>query len=596
MAVQAPEPDSTGSSRCEEALSKNPKSEIRNPKGHGFSQRFCVLLIVILGLALRLTGLWWGQGYFYFGQGDGVAAYSVAVNYAQGEAKAQYLGQPNYNEHSKLPGPLWTLFCVAGLRLYGSITGVILLTILLNTIAIWLTYRLTEATLGHPASFWAALFAATTPSAVFYSVGVYNPEVMPFLGSCFCLALWKVVRKERSRHIFWVPLLLLMMPQFHMSGLALWPTTALVLALAAVRLNGPWLAAGFLAGLLLYVPYILGDSATGWQNTLGMLKGGNGFTWDALKTLTTPFNLLINWVPQWTRGAGEYRELGRACFGFFSLFLACNVLSVLVAIALFIAAILYVHRAIRSAGALADKSESVHDAGGLQTGPSFRPFRWWYRDTEVFRRCPGPLFLALMTICPLLFALISGKPFHARYALVLFPPLLALAGCGAAAWSSLFTSKASPADAEPPEDVTTKRAPRLHGFLPATIVISTCVNIYFLPAFYWHQGTVIAQGNLFVPSFRNLEQVYQHIKGDVHNMPIEVDDGSYLQSFKRDDPRRDASLIRRYVAVREMESGARSAGTEVRVFKLVRADQAQKDSKLTVYLGHEIALIATRTD
>jgi hypothetical protein len=39
-----------------------------------------VLLAVLLGLELRIAGLWWGQGYFYFGQGDGVLAYSVAVD------------------------------------------------------------------------------------------------------------------------------------------------------------------------------------------------------------------------------------------------------------------------------------------------------------------------------------------------------------------------------------------------------------------------------------------------------------------------------------------------------------------------------------
>src|SRR5215831_10947110 len=129
-----------------------------------------LLLIILLGFAIRLTGLLWGDGYCYFSQGDGIEAYSVAVNYGHREARAQYLGQPNYNEKSKLPGPLWTIFCHLGLRLGGSIRGVILEIILLNTATIFLIYKLANLTVGFPVSLWAALLFATQPWAVFYSV------------------------------------------------------------------------------------------------------------------------------------------------------------------------------------------------------------------------------------------------------------------------------------------------------------------------------------------------------------------------------------------------------------------------------------------
>src|SRR5262249_16768519 len=134
--------------------------------------------IVLLGLLLRLAAFWWGQGYFYFGQGDGIEAFSVAVNYEQGEERAHYIGQPNYNQHSNLPGPLWTLFCLAGLRAAGTMEGVVLELVFLNTATIFLIWLLADRSLGRPASLWAALLAATLPTPVFYSAGVYNPEVM----------------------------------------------------------------------------------------------------------------------------------------------------------------------------------------------------------------------------------------------------------------------------------------------------------------------------------------------------------------------------------------------------------------------------------
>src|SRR6267378_3516361 len=173
---EGPASSARQSSRLEDALQKIGSAIKRKPIGLWLS------LLILLGFILRLTSLYWGHAYVYFGQGDAVAAYSVAVDYGRGEPRAEYVGQPNYNEKSKLPGPLWAVFCFLGLRFGGSISGVIMAVILLNTTAIYLTYKLAERTLGFPASLWAAMLAATSPWAVYYSCGVYNPNVMPFLG------------------------------------------------------------------------------------------------------------------------------------------------------------------------------------------------------------------------------------------------------------------------------------------------------------------------------------------------------------------------------------------------------------------------------
>ena len=71
-----------------------------------------IISILLLGFCLRCIHLECGQGYYFNMQGDSIAAYSVAVDYANGDPKSQYIGQPNFNSHSKLPGPLWTLFCL----------------------------------------------------------------------------------------------------------------------------------------------------------------------------------------------------------------------------------------------------------------------------------------------------------------------------------------------------------------------------------------------------------------------------------------------------------------------------------------------------
>jgi hypothetical protein len=503
--------------------------------------------ILLLGLALRLVGLQWGQGYYYFGQGDGMEAYSVAVDYGQGEPRAMYLAQPNFNERSKLPGPLWTMFCFAGLRFAGSIEGVVLASILLNTAAIYLTFLLAQRTIGPAAGLWAGLLAATVPSAVFYSLGVYNPQVMPFLGACLALALWEVVRGDRSPHIFWVVLLLMIMPQFHMAGIAMWSAVAVMLVVAGRRLSLGWLIAGAAVGALCYVPYLRGEAAHGWQNTIGMLSGRSTRSWDSLKTVSTPVNLLINWVPQWTHDFGEYRELGRACFGWFGILLAVNAISVVTALLIF--------------------------AGiGRQLQDTMKGR--WRTPRVAFSRAPGPLFLAILLVAPLAFALVSGHSFHARYALMLMPALLALAG-GA---------------------VTTLLGwQRIGKFFTFALAVTVCANVWLMAAFYYHQGKRIEQGDLFIPSFRKMETVYQALKAHAGaGHAVQVEDKAYLHALSpREKARKEVEALRRYVVVREREALLTGSAPALRVqYRLCQAADVGADDSCVAFRGNGIALVA----
>ncbi len=494
-----------------------------------------LLLIISLGFGIRLTGLFWGQGYCYFAQGDGVEAYSVAVNYGNGETRAQYLGQPNYNEQSKLPGPLWTMFCYLGLRLGRSISGIIAAIILLNTAAIYLTYKLANVTVGFPASLWAALFCATQPWAVFYSVLVYNPDVMPFLAGLIFLALWKVIQEAESRKIFWVCLLLMIMPQFHMSGLMLVPATVIILLLSNVRLNVPWLVAGLITGGLMYIPYLRGEMAHGWQNTLGMFSGRERHSWEGLKALSAPLSFLVSWAPRWTRSTSEYRELGEACFGSFGMFLAFSFVSAVVALFLLAEVFLKIKTALN---------------GFLQS------------PRQTFRRSSGVLFLFVLVAVPIAFALISRNPFHTRYCLVYLPALFSLVSCAV-------------------ERVLSMR--RAGPILAGALFVTTAGNVWFLPAMYHYQGMRIENGPSFIPSFRQLEKVYQQLKRDAEsNQCIEVVvDKAHVRALPEDTLYRDAALVRPYVAVRENEFALPSKTNGVTVkYKLCHDELSSTEGKI----------------
>ena len=516
--------------------------EIR-PKDYSSSW---LILILVTGFCLRLMGLVWAQGYCNFAATDSFEAYAVNVNYGLGDERAQYIGQPNYNEHSKLPGPLWTIFCFLGDRLWGSIEGAILATIIVNTAAIYLIYLLAQRTLGPPAALWAALLAATLPFPIYYSAFLYNPNVMPFFGTLLFLALWNVARAEHSRSIFWVARLPFAMVQFHMSTLSLLPAVALILLIAPARLNWRWFAAGVAAGILLFVPYMRGEMAHGWQNTLAMRAPKAGHWWGGLKAVIAPWNLLVNYVPQWTRNFAEYRALGRACFGWFGVLLALNILSVIIAATLLIGAGSAVKNTFIGA---------------------------WRSPREAFRRSPGIMFLAVMLVVPLFCSLVSTETFHARYSIVLFAPLLSLAGFAAVKWSA---------------------QPRWGRFFVAAMSVMICGNLWLMPAMYWHNGRQIENEQLFDASFRNLEEIYQRLKAHAGaGRAVQVDDAEYLKMHRGGESiYGNAKLIRRYVAVREREALVQSGmPTGSVTYKLQDADSLKAADPSVAYLAHGLALV-----
>lgn len=313
-----------------------------------YQRSLLLLVIVLLGLGIRLTGFKWGQGYSSFSSRDSLEAYMYVVDYALGDGQAQHLGQPNYNLHAKLPGPLWSLFGFVGLRYWGSVEGMVLMILLVNTILIYTTYLLAERMLGLSSALWAALLTATFPIPVYYSAFVYNPNVMPFLGSLLFLALWEVTQRDRSRCVFWVVLILLIMPQFHLSVFSLLPAVVILLLISSTRLNLRWLSAGLLCGAALYVPYVRGEMAHHWENTRAIPSGRPEHLWGGLKAAIAPLSMLVNYVERWSPSAREYRELGKACFGWWGIFVALNVLSGVIALALLFGAFQEIRKAILS--------------------------------------------------------------------------------------------------------------------------------------------------------------------------------------------------------------------------------------------------------
>ena len=426
-------------------------------------QILLLTLITVGGLCLRLIGFHWGQGYEFNAIGDEIEAYQVGKQFLAGEQQALYLGQPNF-KHGKVPGPVWAMVWAAGVRFGGGPETVILTVVGLNTVVIWLVFVLGKKLFDATHGLWAALLLATSPWPVYFSVGCTNPEVMAFLGALLYLALWSVVRRSKSPHIFGVIVVLVVMPQFHMFGVFFLPPVLLLLLLRRRELNWKWLAAGLVVATLLYVPYVCGEANNHWANTRRLLGEGDKFSFGSFKALSTTVMSLTNLFES-VIGChlSDYKIFGDAICGSVYVLVAFNVLSIGLGILALGSFIMLFSKAINGK---------------------------WQSMQHALAATPAIVFIGVMVLLPLLLFIPTGASFNSRYVIALYPLLFVL----------------------PAVLLVRTRYQRL---IRSAIMITIIFNIWFCLAFFRYQEQRIAHADYFVPSFRKLELVYQKIQSAV---------------------------------------------------------------------------------
>jgi len=235
-----------------------------------------------------------------FASTDSLEAYTFTVDYARGETRAQYIGQPNYNEHAKLPRAAVDslLLCRTGVS-GGSIEGVIVATIFAET---------------RPPSTSSICSRNAFLGPPYSLVGCAACRHVAFPGLLFRLCL------QSKRHAFFGRVVVSRavgkfvrrgpLPRLHLLGRfycswscrsfhlsVLFPfcrRVGIILALAAVRLNVPWLIGGALTGILFYVALRAGENGPWLAKTpSAWVPAGNGHWWGGLKAVISPWNLLV---------------------------------------------------------------------------------------------------------------------------------------------------------------------------------------------------------------------------------------------------------------------------------------------------------------
>ena len=441
-----------------------------------------LLAIIALGFALRLFSLYAGQGYREFAIGDELEAYKVVLELLAGVDYAWYIGQPNF-AGGHAPGPLWTLFWLLAFKLGGfTFDGAMFVMLTLNSFVIYLVYRLANIFIGRDYALLAALLYATGPWPVYYSTGLWNPVPMAFFGAILFMALWDVVQRDNSRSIFLVCLVAAVTPQFHMISLFYYPAILLILYLTPKKLNRKWFVYGIIAGIAVYLPYLIGEMNNDWENTRAIFGDDVPRSYGVVKIISTPIGVISNQIGRWTDyGFSGYREFGNAYFGSYIVLLSINVISLIIS-AIILGKFLHtLHRALRGS---------------------------WSSPKAAFAKHPGVLFFGILLILPSLLFLLTGHNYGSRYSIFAFPLLFIL----------------------PPAFLKAIDTHKLINFFRTTISLMVVVNIYLIIAFNHHQGDLIDNGDVFVPSFRKLEAARQVIRD--HTDPalyIELEPEDYIK-------------------------------------------------------------------
>ncbi len=513
---------------------------------------FWLVLIVLLGFALRFIGYYKGESFSYFKFGDEILAYDRAVDYAMGIKEASYLSQARFTPHSHTPGALWTVYWLNSMRLTGGHHSVALVTLILNTMGIVFVYLLGRRLLGTKGGLWAALLTATLPWAVYYSIGAYNPDLMFFFSSLTFLTLWISFREENSPHVFWAVLLPLTAMQFHTSATAM--LTGVITALILTRKPIKWsaLISGIFIGLLFYLPYLLNEAQNNWHNTKTMLiDSGEKFSFGCIKALTTPFTLLMSWCPRWTLpDFQDYLTMGNATFGSFMIMFAFKALgSVIVFYCLwhFFSTLVKLWRKTN------------------RPDKTLRTFVALY---------PAQSFVVIFLVMPLLVFLLTGHNYASRYGIFQLPILVML---------PVFCL------------VSDKTSKSLRKLLRYGMTITVIFNIYFLWAFFNYQGNLINSGPKFMPSFRHLARVYQTLKEDAGmTRSIVIDDFDFIQT----NPKHDAEAIGMYVAAREKEAAMNGLldSLPAKTYTLLKSSEDRQIYKIVWQYGNVMLIESVQND
>ncbi len=442
------------------------KAEIYAQLDNPSSRWHLLALFVCVGLGfwLRFYGYWAGESFHIFAINDEVSAFRVAMQFLAGEERAFYIGQPNFSD-GHAPGPVWTLFTLAMLKLGGgSVSLALFYVTLLNSFLVLLVYIFARQLLRPGYALLSCFLFAISPWTVYYALGLWNPIPLAFLGVLLFISLWRVTQVENTPAVFWVCLLSAMLPQFHMIGIFYYPSILLVLYLSPARINRSWFVVGVIAGLMVYVPYFIGDMQHNWENTRLILSGGRDFSFSVFKVISAPATILSNHPGRWLGdGLEGLFDFGDRWFVSKVILVGVNLVSIVLALAIIFRFAIYFFSLLK---------------------------RHWKNPSLMFEKYPAYSFVGILFFLPLLLFVFTGHNYSTRYTILIFPLLFVL----------------------PAFYIELAGKSKLKKFYLASLPFMSLFSIYLVLAFFTHMSDQIEGDAYFINSFKKMETVREEIK------------------------------------------------------------------------------------
>lgn len=225
------------------------------------------LCLLILGLALFLrirrldtTDIW----------GDQSFTLNTAMRWVKGGAMPL---AANKSSAGFINPPMIEYLYAAALRIWPDILSVAVLTMVSGMIAIiaagWSVYRV----FGKRAAFWTILVFAVNPWSVFYSQLIWNQTMVPvFAALTFaCLLLYFAV-EQHPIHLILSFVWAACMTQVHPGSGVQLLSMGIIFVIFWRRLRVWPLLVGVVIFVLLYVPFLVYEAATGWADVKAALE------------------------------------------------------------------------------------------------------------------------------------------------------------------------------------------------------------------------------------------------------------------------------------------------------------------------------------
>ncbi len=388
------------------------------------------------------------------------------------------------------------------------------------------------------------MFFATAPWPVFYSIAALESHPDGVLRRAVVLGAWNVITQSNSRNIFWVCVLLGIMPQFHMVVVFLCRSSCSPVVDRSRSIGDGW-RLGILASAL-YIPYILGEMRHGWSNTHAILGGHAKLVPGVLKALILPFTNLSNLISSITGDKfADYRAFGDACFG------SCGF-------------------SLRSTLCRCSRNRDDWQFPGRHHSVILR--KNWPSPRRAFAVAPADIFIGLLLFLPPLLFIASLSNFSSRYLIVGFPLLFLL--------PALLV-------------VRTPATSRWRKPIVAALVVTIVFNVWLTLASFHYQGTLIETGDHFLPSFRKMEMVRQRLKADAGpDNRVQIDQAPLLAQKKR-WTEAGAVTLADYIDLRETYDPLNTATRGVKTYHVQLASDNVPTNERVAYAGNGLVIVTS---